>query len=172
MKNRKEWIVIIMSAAVLFSIAACLAQEKEAPFGFGFNNPEDYKEHPNLHGGAGTIRYVEEFGPDDFRTKHQFFRVGIIPPKCSIGEYRLVDSDELFVIMNGLVYVTVNGRTARIVGGSMVPARIGESIGIYNPSNEDVTFAWLYLAQISTSRVVLIPIFQIFTIHLTIRDII
>ena len=145
----KSWIVVL---TVLFFVVIVIipgsgfAQQKKAPLGFGFNNLENYREYVHLHGGAGTIRYVEEFGPADFKTNHQFFRVGVIPPKASIGEYRSTDSDELFVIMNGLVYVTVNGRTARIVGGSMVPVRINETIGIYNPTDEDVQFAWLATA--------------------------
>lgn len=137
-----------LMAIVMISMTPPIdAQDNKNPTGFGFSDPAQYKEYPNLHGGAGTVRYVEEFGPDDFKTKHHFFRVGVIPPKCSIGEYRLTDSDELFIILNGLAYVTVNGRTARIVGGSMVPCRIGESIGIYNPGKEDVTFAWLATAE-------------------------
>ncbi|MHB9031299.1 MAG: cupin domain-containing protein [Candidatus Latescibacterota bacterium] len=89
------------------------------------------------------MRFVEEFGPKDFKTKHRFFRVGIIPPKASIGEYRLTDTDELFMILKGLALVTVNGRTARIVGPSMVPVRTGETIGIFNPEDTDLSFAWL-----------------------------
>ncbi|MFC1650136.1 cupin domain-containing protein [Candidatus Latescibacterota bacterium] len=139
--------VILLLYAAIFNSTQGFTQEKDIPYGFGFNDPENYTEHVNLHSGAGTVSFVEEFGPKDFKTKHQFFRVGIIPPKSSIGEYRLTNSDELFVIMNGLVNVTVNSQTSRITGGSMVPARIGESIGIYNPTDENVTFAWLATSQ-------------------------
>ncbi|MFC1693334.1 cupin domain-containing protein [Candidatus Latescibacterota bacterium] len=141
-------IVLWFCSVLIITSAASQAERNNetAPHGFGFNNPENYREYFHLHGGAGAIRYVEEFGPDDFKTKHEFLRVGVIPAKASIGEYRLTDADELFVIMNGLVYVTVNGRTARIVGGSMVPVRINDTIGIYNPTDEDIQFAWLATA--------------------------
>ena len=133
----------VLSAAALVIAFAGSAQEKKAPKGFGFNNPSQYREQTAVHSGTGIIRYVEEFGPGDFKTRHQFLRVGVIPPKSSIGEYRLTDSDELFMFTSGLVYVTMNGRTARLVGPSMVPARVGETIGIFNPSDTEVPFAWL-----------------------------
>ena len=145
----RKWIACII--VMLFTVMATgvvlsQAQKKSTPRGFGFNNRKDYQDYPNLYGGVGTVKYVEEFGPDDFGTKHQFLRVGVIPPKSSIGEYRAVDSDELFIIIRGEVFVTVNGRTGRIMEGSMVPCIKGETIGLFNPSDKEISFAWFSTA--------------------------
>ncbi len=123
-----------------------ITQDKNVPKGFAFYNPKEFKIYHNFHGGAGTIKYAEYFGPDDYNTLHQFIRVVVIPAKCSIGEYRLVDSDELIVILSGHIFVTVNGRTGRLVGGTMVPIKMGDTLGMYNPTEEDVSLVWLATA--------------------------
>ena len=64
------------------------AQEGDTPKGFTFNNPDNFVEHPNFHGGAGKIRYSEYWGSDNYVTLLQFMRVVVIPPKCSLDEYR------------------------------------------------------------------------------------
>ena len=147
MEKRIVYCITLLFAMLLLSTGTGVTQNQSMPKGFAFNNPSDYSDYPNLHGGKGIIKYVEGFGPDDFKTNYHFLRTGIIPPKSSIGEYRAVDSDELFIIMSGLVYVTVNGRTGRIAAGSMVPCGMGETIGIYNPTAWDVSFAWIATAD-------------------------
>ncbi|MFC1561203.1 cupin domain-containing protein, partial [Candidatus Latescibacterota bacterium] len=129
--------------SAIFAPGAEIAQDKNALKGFVFNNPENFKEFTNFHGGAGTIKYNEYWGPDDYDVQHQFFRVVMIPPKCSIGEYRLVDSDEVMVLLSGYAFVTVKGRTGALVEDTLVPIQMGETIGIYNPTNEDVSLVWV-----------------------------
>ncbi len=143
---------IVFRIALLFAMLLIYSgtggtQNQSAPKGFAFNNPSDYNDYPNLHGGKGIIKYIEGFGQDDFKTNYHFIRMGVIPPKSSIGEYRAVDSEELFIIMSGLVYVTVNGRTGRITEGTMVPCGMGETIGLYNPTAWNVSFAWIAIVD-------------------------
>jgi mannose-6-phosphate isomerase-like protein (cupin superfamily) len=66
-----------------------------------------------------------------------------MPPKTSIGEYRLADSDETIALLNGHAYVTVNGQTGHLVGETLVPLRMGGTFGIYNPTDREVTFVWV-----------------------------
>ncbi len=130
--------------AVLFSLAFIAGTgHADSPDGFALFSQEKFNEFSNFHGGAGTIRYAEYFGPEDYRSQHQFLRVVIIPPKAGIGEYRLTDSDETFAVVNGRVYVTVDGRTGHIAGMTLVPVRIGSSVGLYNPTDADVTVIWV-----------------------------
>ena len=129
--------------AAILSPDAGIAQDKNALKGFVFNNPENFKEFTNFHGGAGTIKYNEYWGPDDYDSQHQFLRVVVIPPKCSIGEYRLVDSDEVITLLDGYAFVTVNGHTGALVGDTLVPIKMGETLGIYNPTDEDVSLVWV-----------------------------
>jgi mannose-6-phosphate isomerase-like protein (cupin superfamily) len=129
--------------ALSLTVFTATAPAADAPKGFAFDNPEDYIEHSHFHGGAGTIRYCEYWGPDDYVTNHEFFRIVELPPKSSIGEYRLADSDEVIVILSGHADVTVNGRTGRLVGGTLVPVKLGGSLGVYNPTDEIVKLAWI-----------------------------
>ena len=77
--------VLFILAGMLAAPGAPFAQNAKPPTGFGFNDPARYTLHPTLMGGAGTAKFVEEFGPSDFKTKHRFLRVGTIPPGASIG---------------------------------------------------------------------------------------
>ncbi|MFC1693721.1 cupin domain-containing protein [Candidatus Latescibacterota bacterium] len=147
MKKLIICIIVILFTVMVSGMDPSHAQKKSTLKGFSFNNPKDYKIYPNLHGGVGTIEYMEGFGPEAFGTKHRFLRVGVILPRSSIGEYRAVDADELFIIISGQVYVTVNGRTGLILEGSIVPCRMGETIGIYNPTENEVSFAWIATAD-------------------------
>ena len=49
----------------------------------------------------------------------------------------------MIVILSGHIFVTVNGRTGRLVGGTMVPIKMGGTLGMYNPTEEDVSLVWL-----------------------------
>ena len=133
----------LLFIAAILAPDAGIAQDKNTLKGFVFNNPENFKEFTNFHGGAGTIKYNEYWGPDDYDSQHQFLRVVVIPPKCSIGEYRLVDSDEVIALLDGYAFVTVNGRTGALVGDTLVPIKMGETLGIYNPTDEDVSLVWV-----------------------------
>ena len=134
---------------IMLVLCASMAEARDQdriPKGFGFNNPQDYKEYPNLYGGPGAVNYVEQFSSDNYGTLHQFFRVGVIPPKSGIGEHRLVDGEELFVILEGMLDVTVNGGTGRIAGRTMIPCKLGDTVGLYNSGDTDVVFAWSAIA--------------------------
>lgn len=117
------------------------------PPGFALFGQEAFREYPHFHGGAGTIRYAEYFGPSDYRSQHHFLRVAIIPPKAGIGEYRLTDSDETFAVVRGRAYATINGRTGHIAGMTLIPVSRGSSFGLYNPTPEDVTVIWVCSVQ-------------------------
>ncbi|MFC1541594.1 cupin domain-containing protein [Candidatus Latescibacterota bacterium] len=145
-KDRYITIFFLLCISLILSVFVGTAQAEQYPKGFGFNNRDNYSAYPAIHDGKGTVYYVEEFGPGDFKSNYQFVRTGIIPPKSSIGEYRTTDAEELFVIMSGSVFVTLNGCTVLVNAGHIVPCRIGETIGLYNPTDEDVSFAWIAVA--------------------------
>ncbi|MHB9029827.1 MAG: cupin domain-containing protein [Candidatus Latescibacterota bacterium] len=129
-------LLIILAMAVETGLA-------KNPKGFALFRQELFKEYPHFHGGAGTIRYAGYWGPEDYRSQHQFLRVAIIPPKAGIGEYRLTDSDETFALVRGRAYVTVNGRTGHIAGMTLIPVSMGSSVGLYNPTDEDISLIWV-----------------------------
>ncbi|MFC1650502.1 cupin domain-containing protein [Candidatus Latescibacterota bacterium] len=145
--NRYVIVICILFVSLTFTVFAGNAQAENSPKGFAFDNSENYTAYPGLHGGNGVVRYTEGFGADDFKSRYHFVRTGIIPPKSGIGEYRAMDAEEVFIIMSGSVFVTLNGNTALINNGNMIPCRIGEMIGLYNPTNEDVSFAWIAVTE-------------------------
>ena len=155
--NRYCVCIVLWFCSVLIITSAASQAERNnetAPHGFGFNNPENYREYPHLHGGAGTIRYVEDFGPDDFKTKHEFLRVGVTPAKASIGEkyfttsfgaYYLVlppgtsigyhrheTKEELYFVVSGRARGTVDDVTLDLKPGDCTVVNIDGKHGIYN----------------------------------------
>jgi len=74
------------------------AQNQSFPKGFALFNRIEFQEYPNFHGGAGSIKFAEYYGPSDYKSRHHFLRVVVMPPKSSIGEYRLIDSDETTMV--------------------------------------------------------------------------
>lgn len=141
---------VILVLAAPFLVTAN-AQMEALPKGFALFDKAVFNHHPNFHGGAGSIKYAEYYGPGDYKSQHHFLRVVVMPPKTSIGEYKLVDSDETIALMNGHAYVTVNGRTGHLVGKTLVPIRMGESFGIYNPTDSEVTLVWVASVKIQGS---------------------
>jgi mannose-6-phosphate isomerase-like protein (cupin superfamily) len=115
----------------------------ESPDRFALYDEEVFNNYTNFHGGAGTIEYAEYFAPDEYQTQHNFLRVVKIPPEASIGEYRLTDSDETFALFNGRAYVTVDGRTGHLAGKTLVPVKMGSTVGIYNPTEDVITVIWV-----------------------------
>ena len=137
-------IFLILSTLLPFT---CSAQDQGMPKGFAISEKIQFDDYPSFCGGVGTIKYAEYYGPDEYRSQHHFLRVVVMPTKTSIGEYRLVDSDETIALLNGHAYVTVNGRTGHLVGETLVPLKMGESFGIYNPTESEVTFVWVASAS-------------------------
>ncbi len=120
-------------------------------------DPSEY--HPSIHsnGGAGTIRYAALWGPyggratelgavapperaNAFETDWQFIHRGVIPPGCSIGHHAHYASEEMYVVLEGAARLTHNGHTAEFTGGATFPCRLGDSHGMYNPSDRPVEF--------------------------------
>ena len=138
----KKAIRIACVFTVLSAFMICTSAA-ESPEQFALYGQEEFNEYTNFHGGAGAIEYAEYFGPDEYQSHHNFLRLVRIPPKASIGEYRLTDSDETFALLEGRAYVTVDGRTGHLVGRTLIPIRMGSTVGIYNPSDEVATVVWV-----------------------------
>ena len=128
--------------SLLFALTAGICAA-ESPDQFALYDQEEFSDYSNFHGGAKTIKYAEYFGPDDYQSQHYFLRVVLIPPKASIGEYRLTDSDETFALVDGMAFMTVDGQTGHLAGKTLVPVKMGSSVGTYNPTDDDITVIWV-----------------------------
>jgi mannose-6-phosphate isomerase-like protein (cupin superfamily) len=107
-------------------------------------DPSKYKKAPNVHGGAGSLAYMELFGPSDFNTNVIFVHRGVLLPRSSIGHHFHNQMEEMFVILDNRAQFTVDGRTAEIVGPAAAPCRMGSSHGIYNPTDQPTQ--WMNIA--------------------------
>ena len=110
----------------------------------GHTDPNKYHESSNAHDGAGSIRYMELLGEDDFETNFLFIHRGVIPPKSGIGEHLHREMEEMYIIFDGTARFTVNGHTSILPAGSMALCPIGSSHGIYNHTDKDVQ--WMNIA--------------------------
>ena len=133
----------IAGAFLLLFALTVIKSVAESPGQFVLYDQEEFNDYINFHGGAGTIKYAEYWGPDEYQSQHHFLRVVLIPPKASIGEYKLTDSDETFALVNGMAFITVGGHTGHIAGKTLVPVKMGSSVGIYNPTDGVITVIWV-----------------------------
>ncbi|MFX0117642.1 MAG: cupin domain-containing protein, partial [Candidatus Hodarchaeota archaeon] len=90
-----------------------------------------------VHKGAGTL-YMQTLLGRDAITGLNFMHKGPLMPKSSIGHHFHLDSDEMFLILDGDCEFTVNGRTSLLSGPAGVPCRSGNSHAVYNPSDQPV----------------------------------
>jgi mannose-6-phosphate isomerase-like protein (cupin superfamily) len=132
----------LFSFVIQLALAAGIATAENPPR-FALRSQTPSTEYKNFHGGAGTISYAEYYKPADYKTQQHFLRVVTIPAKAGIGEYRLTDSDEAFALYEGRLYVTVNGKTGHIAGKTLVPVKMGSTVGMYNPTDAAATVIWV-----------------------------
>lgn len=104
----------------------------------GRTDPAAYIKVENYHGGAGSIRYIELLGREDFETNILFLRSSVIPPKCGIGEHTHEKTEVMYINLDGPVFFTLDGHTSVLPPGSMVLCPMGSSHGIYNHSNREI----------------------------------
>lgn len=108
------------------------------------SDPSKYRDVVNVHGGAGTLRFVGLMGPQDFNTNVIFLHRGVLQPKSGIGHHFHNQMEEMFVILDNKAQFTIDGRTAELDGPAAVPCRMGSSHGIYNPT--DSPTEWMNIA--------------------------
>jgi mannose-6-phosphate isomerase-like protein (cupin superfamily) len=107
-------------------------------------DPSRYRNVPGVHDGAGSLDYMELFGPQDFNTNVIFVHRGVLRPKSGIGHHFHNQMEEMFVIFGNRAQFTIDGRTAELVGPAAAPCRMGSSHGIYNPTDQPTQ--WMNIA--------------------------
>jgi mannose-6-phosphate isomerase-like protein (cupin superfamily) len=93
------------------------------------------------HLGANQILLMPLLDPDLFYTNVVMFHRGVILPKSGIGHHFQYGLEDCFVIFDGEAQFTVDGRTTRLEGPVAVPAPLGHSHALYNPTDKPVQ--WL-----------------------------
>jgi mannose-6-phosphate isomerase-like protein (cupin superfamily)/heme-degrading monooxygenase HmoA len=113
------------------------------------NNPSNYRLLSAVHAGAGQMKFTEMIGRQALSTNFLYLHSGEIHDKGGIGQHFHHTIEEMYVILDGEAEFTVNGRTSRIKAPAVVPCKMGDAHGIYNPSGKPLK--WLNFA-VSTTK--------------------
>ncbi len=113
-----------------------------------YNDPATYRQLSAVHAGAGQMGFTQLIGRNDLSTNFLYLHSGIINAKSGIGHHFHHQIEEMYVILDGEAEFTINGRTATIKAPAVVPCKMGDAHGIYNPSA--VPVRWLNFAVSQT----------------------
>ena len=104
-------------------------------------NPDSNRVRTGVHGGAGTIQFQGLLDSSTLNTNLLLVHTGVILPKGGIGHHFHHRMEEMYVTFEGEAEFTINGRTSRLKGPVAVPCKLGQSHGIYNPTDKPIR--WL-----------------------------
>ena len=113
------------------------------------NDPSKYRELSAVHAGAGKMGFTQLIGRTELSTNFLYLHAGSIQAKSGIGHHFHHTIEEMFVILDGEAEFTINGRTSKIKAPALVPCKMGNSHGIYNPGNTPIR--WMNFA-VSTTK--------------------
>ena len=148
----KHTIVFLILTILILRISASFGQaeefEQRTDFPpFGRTDPSAYIEVENYHGGAGSIRYTELLGWEDFETNLLFLRSAVIPPESSIGEHIHQKTEVMYINLDGPACFNLDGHTSVLPPRSMVLCPMGSSHGIYNHTNREIRLLKIAVAS-------------------------
>jgi mannose-6-phosphate isomerase-like protein (cupin superfamily) len=93
--------------------------------------------------------FTQLIGRTELSTNFLYLHTGSIQAKSGIGQHFHHTIEEMFVILDGEAEFTINGRTSKIKAPALVPCKMGNSHGIYNPGNTPIR--WMNFA-VSTTK--------------------
>jgi mannose-6-phosphate isomerase-like protein (cupin superfamily) len=80
-----------------------------------------------MDGGTGTVMYRRLLGPGSFSTLYAYTDHFLVPPGASMGAVSKADVSEIYYVLAGAGAVTVNGETAPIKAGDVIPVDFGQT---------------------------------------------
>ena len=127
--------------AIMVASSVCAQATKDRII---HNDPARYRELSAVHDGAGKMGFTQLIGRSELSTNFLYLHSGSIDPKSGIGHHFHHRIEEMYVILNGEAEFTVNGRTSKIKAPAIVPCKMGDAHGIFNPTGESLR--WLNFA--------------------------
>jgi mannose-6-phosphate isomerase-like protein (cupin superfamily)/heme-degrading monooxygenase HmoA len=105
------------------------------------NDTAKYRLLTAVHDGAGKMAFTQIIGSNDLAANFLYLHAGVINPKGGIGQHFHHSIEEMYVLLSGEAEFTVNGRTSKLKAPVVVPCKMGDSHGLYNPSGKPLR--WL-----------------------------
>jgi quercetin dioxygenase-like cupin family protein len=87
------------------------------------------------HTGDGLVDVVRPLEGDDFETDLMFVDYVVMAPGTSIGYHRHGDDEELYLLLEGIGTMTIEGEEHTVGAGDLVLNRRGWSHGLRNDSD-------------------------------------
>ncbi len=136
----KRLFILLLSLTIL----AVYAMAQPVKDRIKFNDPSTYRALSAVHAGAGNMGFTQLIGRNDLSSNFLYLHSGVIDAKSGIGHHFHHTIEEMYVILDGEAEFTINGRSANIKAPAIVPCKLGDSHGIYNPTDQPIR--WLNFA--------------------------
>jgi mannose-6-phosphate isomerase-like protein (cupin superfamily) len=126
----------------------------------GHRRPNEVMDEPrnllwpveNYLGGQGTAQYRRCLHPEVFLTNWSYVDHLILPSGTSEGRHRHTGVEEVYYVMSGNGVVQINGKTAPVTKGDVVPVLLREIHSFRNNGSEDLE---LMIIGVATQKWVL-----------------
>jgi len=92
----------------------------------------------NYLGGRGTVHYRRCLHPEVFLTNWSYIDHLILPPGTSEGRHRHVGVEEVYYVMDGDGELQLDGKTAPVTKGDVVPVLLREVHSFSNHDSQDL----------------------------------
>jgi mannose-6-phosphate isomerase-like protein (cupin superfamily) len=80
-----------------------------------------------MDGGTGAVMYRRLLGPGSFSTLFAYSDHFLVPPGAGMGPVARPDVSEIYYVLAGAGAVTVDGETAPIKAGDVIPVNFGQT---------------------------------------------
>ena len=90
------------------------------------------------HRGKGIVMFKRLWWEETYKTDWIFTDHCLLAPDTSIGYHQHNTIEEIYYIVSGTGYMTVNDHTFAVGPGDAVPCTLHDSHGLYNNGSEDI----------------------------------
>ena len=98
-----------------------------------YNSPSQLE---GSHDGKGLVKNALLYGDADFSTNLRFVIYTELPPGTSIGNHTHGNDDEVYVILEGLGTMTIDGEAHEVSAGDVILNKPYGSHGLENTSDD------------------------------------
>jgi mannose-6-phosphate isomerase-like protein (cupin superfamily) len=125
---------------VLFALmlTASLAAAQTVAQRIVHTDPSKYRVEKRVHGGAGEMNYMVMLDTHSLETNLDFLHRGVLAPRSGSGQHFHHQQEELYIIFDGEVQFTVDGRTSLLKAPAGALCPMHHSHAIYNATDKPV----------------------------------